>query len=57
MALTRKDFEYLADILKDAEPQTDKMVKRLAIQIANWCETQNDLFDRKKFLKAAGVKT
>jgi len=50
---TRKDFQMVADLLK-ANPDQDKR-KELANHHADMFAKQNPRFDKKRFLKAAGI--
>jgi hypothetical protein len=70
MALTRKDFQALADHIRiDCSPTQVRYVvegqpaevvaqviqKHIAHTMADFCKSQNVRFDRERFLKACGV--
>lgn len=64
MSLSRKHYEAVADILLDsandgAEPtydQHDRAVLSVASRLADYFASDNERFDRGRFLKACGVQ-
>lgn len=54
--MTRKDFELIAEVLRNAEEIIDEyaMEALASMFTAKLCET-NPQFDRARFLKACGV--
>lgn len=54
MAMSRKDFEKVADILTTADITPQERVA-LARTFADWFETENPRFNRAMFLAAAGA--
>jgi hypothetical protein len=55
--MTKKHFTELANIVQDAQDYIcDSSRYRLACRIADYCETQNHLFNREKFLMACDLK-
>ena len=48
--MTRKHFIRLAEILKQYEPEP-----KLVQEIANFCASENHLFDRYKFYEKSGM--
>lgn len=60
MALSRKHFEVIAEILRDqhvGDPNTHDylVIYDTAHDLAGYFATENPNFDRERFLKAAGV--
>jgi len=55
MSLTRKHFKAIAEIIRPFFcPQSD--IKRIFCEnLADYFATENERFDRNKFLKACGV--
>lgn len=66
--MTRTDFEKFATAIKDQVGETDRKqleswekehvisaLRDLAGDIADICESSNDLFDRDRFLKACSL--
>jgi len=62
--MTRKHFEALAKIIRsgfeNAHPTKafapEHVVRMMQEDIADFCEAQNDLFDRIRFDRACGVR-
>ena len=61
--MTRKDFELIAAVLKDAEPWVKdcrpphrEIIGELSKNFASMCAAQNPRFNRAKFLAACGVE-
>ncbi len=57
--MTKKDFQLIADILKDYNLSTECFEEKLQIQsiigrFANVLGENNPLFDRNKFINACG---
>ena len=52
MAMSRRDFEGLAAIVAKV-PGQGCGPEWLAAQLADYCATRNDLFDRERFIAAA----
>lgn len=53
--MTRKHFIELAKIIKDSASYiTDNKRLTLAERVADYCSTQNHLFDRDRFIQACG---
>lgn len=68
--MTKKDFEAIAAVLKDAMPAEPKhfvgtdayesrgrevMWRRVVLDMARLCERQSARFDRERFLTACGL--
>ena len=60
--MTKKHFKALAEIIiknleaLDGRPEITKiLLMDIALDIANYCQEQNPLFDRQRFLKACGL--
>ena len=58
MSLTRKHFQGLADVMKDAKRERPEQscVDAIAKQLAPYLATTNPAFNRSKFLEACGVE-
>jgi hypothetical protein len=54
MAMTRKDFIELAEIVADV-PAQGIGPEALAERLAAFCRAQNSRFDRDRFMRACGV--
>lgn len=55
--MTKKDYIAIADILQTftgIEPERGD-AERIATEVADYCEKENPLFDRERFLSACGV--
>ena len=56
MSLSRKHFNKLAEIVDlMGDSITDEAQAYLAECLADFCECENPLFDRERFLQACGV--
>lgn len=61
MAMTRMHFVALAEIIEmelaefGADVTAQTAIEQVAYNLAHYCETQNDHFDRDKFLEACGM--
>lgn len=57
--MTRKDFEAIAAVLRDHIPVQGEAVDitylDTAVDLADYFETQNPLFDRARFMSACGL--
>lgn len=54
--MTRKDFQLIADVLKNADEVADsESLTALAVMFADALEDENPRFDTEKFLRACGV--
>lgn len=69
--MTKKHFKALATILysegaftRDMDndearstPSAEDVLRRVTYRIADYCATENPLFNREKFIRAAGLHT
>lgn len=54
--MTRKDFQLIADVLKNADEVADQQsIEAMAEMFADELATTNPNFDRARFLTACGV--
>lgn len=54
--MTRKDFQLIADCVKDAIPNGDRnSIHLVALNLANRLHTTNPNFDRSRFMAACGT--
>tara|TARA_R100000278_G_scaffold122941_1_gene110577 strand:+ start:3940 stop:4155 length:216 start_codon:yes stop_codon:yes gene_type:complete len=54
MAMTRKDYETIAAVLKSFNHLHKKIVKSVTDALVEQLEKENPAFDRKRFLEACG---
>lgn len=53
--MTRKDYEALAQMVKEAEPQTDLGLRILVFKMADYFKADNPNFKHEVFYKACGL--
>lgn len=61
MSMTKKDFEAIAKMINDniilvGEAKGQILTEDFVRQMINFCETQNHLFDKERFIKACYKK-
>lgn len=54
--MTKKDYEAVAQILKDAEPQTDLGLRIVVFKMADMFKSENPRFSHERFYKACGLE-
>lgn len=60
MALTKKHFEALAEIIKTVKDDVgdrtvDSVLHQIARDVADFSQVENSRFDRNRFLRACGL--
>lgn len=61
MATTQRDFEAVARIIdgswEKAPLESEDLLVEISEKLADYFESQNERFDRERFMKACGIET